>query len=71
MGQCGQTFPLYFSITTATVLVFGHLLQFRIDFKEHLVALINDFYPLRKLFLKMSHFYPTQLNYKWGKNETP
>ena len=56
----------YFSITVATAPIFGYLLQFWVDFKKHSVVLVNDFYLLRKLLLKMLCFYPTI----WGKNET-
>ena len=44
-GQHQQTF-VYFSITVATTPIFDYLLEFQVDFKEHLVALVNDFHLL-------------------------
>ena len=50
--------------------IFGYLLEFQVDFKEHLV--VSGFL-VRKSFLKISHFSPAiwgKTRHTWDKNVT-
>ena len=56
-GQYQQPF-FYFSIAVAMPPIFGYLFEFQVDFEEHQVVLVKDFYLLRKLLLNSCNTKP-------------